>query len=137
MTSGPTPDTPDTPTRPPRPVLLAASVIAVEGLAGIVGGIVGVVAGGLATLDVWGFVVLLGLGFGGAGVALVRGVRGARGPAVVSQLLLLGVAFYAAVPSGQPGWGVPLALLAAGVLMGLLGREGREWVDRTDPPPED
>ena len=96
---------------------------------GIVGGVVGVVVGGLATLSVWGFVVLLGLGFGGAGTALLRGVRGARGPAVVSQLLLLGVAFYAAVPSGQPTWGVPLALVAAGVLLGLLGREGRAWAE--------
>ena len=131
MTSRPTPDPSP---RPPRPVLLAAGVVVVQGLAAIVGGIVGVVVGGLATLNVWGFVVLLGLGFAGAGVALLRGVRGARGPAVVSQLLLLGVAFYAAVPSGQPGWGVPLALLAAGVLVGLLGREGRRWADH---PPED
>jgi hypothetical protein len=115
--------------RPPRPVLLAAAAVVVQGVAGVVGGIVGIVAGGVSTVTVWGFVILLGLGYAGAGGALVAGARGARGPAVVAQLLLLGIAFYAAVPSERPEWGVPIALLAAAVLAGLLGGSGRAWAD--------
>lgn len=115
--------------RPPVPVRIAGAVIALQGLVGVVGGVVGLVLGGVSTVAVWGFVILLGVGYAGAGAALVAGVRGARGPSVVCQLLLLGVSFYAAVPSGRPEWGVPIALLVAGVLVGLLGRGGRAWAE--------
>ena len=113
--------------RVPRPVLLAALAVATQGAAVAVAGVVLLVGSG--AFAVWGFAVLLGVGVAAAGIALARGARGARGPAVVSQLLLLGVAFYAGIPSGRPEWGVPLALLAAVVLAGLLGRAGRVWVD--------
>lgn len=114
----------------PRPVLLAAGAVALEGLAVLAVGVAALVASGAPA--VWGFVILLGAGVTVAGLALVRGARGARGPAVVSQLLLLGVAFYAGVPSGRPEWGVPLALLGVVVLAGLLGRPGRAWADDVD-----
>ena len=126
--AGPVPPVPAS-ARPPRPVLLAAAAVVVQGVAGVVGGIVGTVVGGVSTVPVWGFVILLGLGYAGAGGALVAGVRGARGPAVVAQLLLLGIAFYAAVPSARPEWGLPVALVAVGVLAGLLGRSGRAWAE--------
>lgn len=84
------------------------------------------VAAGL-TFSVWGFLVLLGAGIAVAGVALLRGRRGARGPSLVVQLLTLGCAFYAAVPSGRPEWGVPVMLLAGAVLAGLISRPARDW----------
>jgi hypothetical protein len=62
-------------------------------------------------------------------VALIRGQRGARGPALVAQLITLGCAFYAAVPSGRPEWGVPVALAALLVLVALLCRPARAWAE--------
>jgi peptidoglycan/LPS O-acetylase OafA/YrhL len=53
------------------------------------------------------------------GVNLVRGRHGARSPAVVAQLLLLGVCWYAAGPSAQLAYGVAAATFCVGVL-GLL-----------------
>ena len=108
------------------PVRGAAVGVLLEGLVALVGAVALAVTGVL-TFSVWGFLALVGVGVGAAGLALLRGVRGARGPAVVTQLLLLGVAYYAAVPSERPAWGLPAAVLAALVLVGLLCRAGREW----------
>jgi hypothetical protein len=106
----------------------AALVTALEGVALVVGGVVLLVVEG--TPQVWAFVVLLGLGVAGAGVALARGARGARGPVVVVQLLGLGVAFYAGVTSARPEWGVPIAVVCVAVLAGILTRAGRDWAEQ-------
>jgi hypothetical protein len=106
----------------------AALVTALEGVALVVGGVVLLVLEG--TPQVWAFVVLLGLGVAGAGIALARGARGARGPVVVAQLLGLGVAFYAGVTSGRPEWGVPIAVVCVAVLAGVLTRAGRDWAEQ-------
>jgi hypothetical protein len=45
------------------------------------------------------------------GVGLLRGRRWARTPAIVVQLLLLGVAWYTAGPSGRLEFGLPVAAL--------------------------
>jgi hypothetical protein len=108
-------------------VRLAGVGVVVEGVAGVVVAVVMAVAG--LTFSVWGFVALLGLAVGAAGVALLRGVRGARGPSLVTQLLALGCAFYAAVPSGRPEWGVPVMVVAVAVLYGLLCAPARAWAD--------
>ena len=110
---------------PPRPVRLAALGVLAEGVAGLVVVVLMVVAG--LTFSVWGFVALLAVAVTAAGVALLSGQRGARGPALVVQLIVIGCAFYAAVPSGRPDWGVPVLVLAAAVLAGLLSRPAREW----------
>lgn len=110
---------------PPRPVRFAALGVLAEGVVGIVVAVLMAVAG--LTFSVWGFVALLGLAVGAAGTALLRGVRGARGPSLVTQLLVLGCAFYAAVPSGRPDWGVPAMVVAAAVLYGLLCAPARTW----------
>jgi hypothetical protein len=109
----------------PRPVRLAALGVLTEGVVALVVAALMVAAG--VTFSVWGFLVLLGVGITAAGVALLRGARGARGPSIVVQLLTLGCAFYAAVPSGRPDWGVPVLLLAAAVLAALISRPAREW----------
>jgi hypothetical protein len=63
------------------------------------------------------------------GVGLLVGRRWARGPAIVVQLLLLGVAWYTAVPSGRPEFGVPVALVCLAVGGLLLGQPARSWSD--------
>jgi hypothetical protein len=61
------------------------------------------------------------------GVNLVRGRRGARAPAVVAQLLLLGVCWYAAGPSSQPAYGVPAAAFCVAVLVLLFWPSALRW----------
>ncbi|MGC7229076.1 hypothetical protein, partial [Mycobacteroides abscessus] len=55
-----------------------------------------------------------------AGSALISGRRWGRGTAVMMQLLLLPVAWYAAVGSHQLALGVPLAIVAVGALVLLF-----------------
>ena len=113
---------------PPRSLVVAALASALEGAALFVGGVVLLVLEG--TPQVWAFVVLLGAGIAVAGVALARGARGARGPVVVVQLLGFGVAFYAGVTSGRPEWGIPIAVVCAAILGGVLTRAGRDWAEQ-------
>jgi hypothetical protein len=61
------------------------------------------------------------------GVALWRGAHGATTPAVVAQLLLLGIAWYAAGPSSQPEYGVPTGLYCAAVLVLLFSAPATRW----------
>ncbi|MHC1559398.1 hypothetical protein ACR9E3_10595 [Actinomycetospora sp. C-140] len=114
----------------PRPVRLAALGVIAEGVVGVVVAVLLAVDG--VTFSVWGFVALLGLAVGAAGVALVTGTRGARGPSLVAQLFVLGCGFYAAVPSHRADWGVPVMVLAAVVLYGLLCAPARVWAGAED-----
>lgn len=109
----------------PRPVRLAALGVIAEGVVGVV--VVVLMVGAGLSFSVWGFVALLAVAVLVAGVALLLGGRGARGPSVVAQLLAIGCAFYAAVPSGRPDWGFPVLVFAAVVLAGLVSRPAREW----------
>jgi len=106
-------------------VRLAALGVLAEGVVGAVVVVLMVVAG--LAFSVWGFVALLAVAVAVAGVALLLGQRGARGPALVVQLIAIGCAFYAAVPSGRPDWGVPVLIVAVAVLGGLISRPAREW----------
>jgi hypothetical protein len=109
-------------------VRLAAVGVLAEGAVGVVVAVLMAAEG--VGFAVWGFVLLLALGLGVVGVVLLRGERGARGPALVAQLLTLGCAFYAAVPSQRPEWGVPVIVAAAAVLYGLLCAPARAWAER-------
>lgn len=121
-------DDPNAPATVPWVVRLAGLGAVVEGVAAVVVAVVLVIAA--APFAVWGFFVLLGVGVAGAGGALVVGQRGARGPVIVVQLIALGCAFYAAVPSARPEWGIPAALVVAAVLVGLLCAPARAWAGR-------
>lgn len=68
----------------------------------------------------------------GTGVALWCGHHGARTPAVVAQLLLLGVAWYAAGPSSRPEYGVPGAVYCVAVLVLLFCAPTVRWVHGVD-----
>jgi hypothetical protein len=107
--------------------VVAALATALEGAAMFVAGIVLLIVEG--TPQVWAFVVLVGAGVAAVGIALARGSRGARGPVLVTQLLGLGVAFYAGVTSGRPEWGIPIAVVCAAILAGVLTRAGRDWAE--------
>ncbi|MBS2079430.1 hypothetical protein, partial [Mycobacterium tuberculosis] len=82
------------------------------------------VANGLATA---GWFVLVGAGVIAAGRALMLGKRWGRGLAVITQLLLLPVAWYLAVGSHQPGYGIPAGLGALVVLGVLFSPAAVRW----------
>lgn len=92
--------------------LIVAAVLVVRGI----GGADQHVANGLATA---GWFILVGAGVIAAGRALMLGKRWGRGLAVITQLLLLPVAWYLAVGSHQPGFGIPAGFVAL-VVLGLL-----------------
>lgn len=114
----------------PRPVRVAGLLVGLQGAAGLavaVALLVGASPGPVPTLAtaVWfaGFGALLIA----VGVSLVRGSRGARPPAVVAQILLLGVSWYAAGPSAQPAYGVPAAVFCLAVLALLFSPPTLRW----------
>ncbi|HEY0449208.1 hypothetical protein [Actinophytocola sp.] len=74
-----------------------------------------------------GYFTVLGGGVVAVGVGLVLGKHWARSPAVVVELLLLGVAWYAAGPSGRPEYGVPVGVVCVVVLYLLFTVRSREW----------
>lgn len=61
------------------------------------------------------------------GLNLLRGRHGARTPATVAQLLLLGVCWYAAGPSSQPAYGIPAAAFCVAVLVLLFCPPAVRW----------
>jgi hypothetical protein len=65
-------------------------------------------------------------------VNLLRSRTGARTPAVVAQILLLGVSWYAAGPSDQPGYGIPAALFCIAVLVLLFSPPAVRWATGVD-----
>lgn len=115
-----------TPPAAPTAVRGAGLIVVVQGVAALVvavvlmvRGIAGAdqhVANGLATA---GWFVLVGAGVIAAGRALIVGRRWGRGLAVITQLLLLPVAWYLAVGSHQPGFGIPAGVVAL-IVLGLL-----------------
>jgi len=112
----------------------AGVLVGLQGLTGVgfaVALLVGGFAGGSATgNNIFGeaaYFVVLGGAVVAVGVALVLGKHWARGPAVVVELLLLGVAWYATGPSGRPAIGVPVGLLCVLVLYLLFTVRSRAW----------
>lgn len=117
----------------PRPVRVAGVLVGLEGMAGVVvalGLLVTAVRGspGLTlTLATVGWFAGSGVALLALGVNLVRGRHGARTPVVVAQILLLGVAWYASVPSSQPVYGIPAAIFCVTVLVLLFCPPAVRW----------
>ncbi|MCT2586280.1 hypothetical protein [Actinophytocola gossypii] len=118
----------------PRTVRAAGVLVGLQGLAGLVfaaalliRALDGASTEGNNVFGEAGYFVVLGGGVVAVGVALVLGKHWARSPAVVVELLLLGVAWYAAGPSGRPEYGVPIGLLCALVLYLLFAGPSRMW----------
>jgi hypothetical protein len=116
----------------PRSVRLAGGIVGLQGLAGVVFAVIVLVSpGSLTTRDRLGesaFFLLIAAVVVALGVALVLGKRGARSPAVVTELILVGIAGYVTVPSGQAAYGVPIAIVCVYALYLLLNADARNWI---------
>ncbi|OBB91542.1 hypothetical protein [Mycobacterium sp. 852002-30065_SCH5024008] len=100
--------------------LVVAAVLVVRGVAGADQRVVN----GLGTAV---FFVLVGAVVLAAGRALTVGKRWGRGLAVITQLLLLPVAWYLTVDSHRPGFGIPAGIVALSVLGLLFSPAGVRW----------
>lgn len=115
----------------PGQVRLAGALVCAQGLLGLGFAVALVVraAGGAQhpteVLGEAGYFLLVSTAVLVVGAGLLGGRRWARGPAIVVQLLLLGVAWYTAVPSGRPEFGVPVAVVCLVVGGLLLGQGAR------------
>ncbi|MGP4020369.1 hypothetical protein [Saccharopolyspora sp. 5N708] len=83
-----------------------------------------------------GYYALLAAGVLAAGIGLWKGKHWARTPALLLQLLLLGTAWYAFGPSGQPLIALVIAVPAIAVLWFLFNREGRAWAFYASTAPD-
>jgi hypothetical protein len=101
---------------------LAALVAAALLIAAAVRGPSVSVASAISTVVV---AVLLAVAFGALARLLVRRSRGARGPALVLQLLLMPIGWYMA-RGGTPWVGVPVLVVAVLCAAGLLAPRTRE-----------
>jgi len=127
--------------RAPSAVRVAGWIVAVQGVAAlavavalVVRGIAGVdqhVVNGLGTAAWFGLVGGVVLA---AGRALVVGKRWGRGLAVFTQLLLLPVAWYLAVGSHQPLFGIPAGIVALTVLVLLFSPAALRWASGDQRP---
>ncbi|MFR9732109.1 hypothetical protein ACL03H_23030 [Saccharopolyspora sp. MS10] len=127
------------PSAPPRTVRVAAVLTiaeAVAGLAFVAALLVRTTApdlGGVNTLDRTdtfaeaGYFGLVSLAVLAAGIGMWRGRHWARTPALLLQLILIGIAWYAIGPSGQPLFGFAVGVPAVVVLWLMFGKQGREW----------
>ena len=119
----------------PRLVRAGGLLVGLQGAAGVVVAI-GILVSGSTGLALVLATAVWFAGFGVAllavGVSLVRGRRGARTPAIVAQILLLGVSWYAAGTSSQPAYGVPAAALCIAVLVLLCCRPALRWATEQD-----
>jgi hypothetical protein len=100
--------------------LVVAAALVVRGIAGADQRVVN----GLGTA-IW--FILVGAVVLAAGRALVVGKRWGRGLAVVTELLLLPVAWYVAVGSHQPAFGIPVGIVALATLALLFSPAAVRW----------
>jgi hypothetical protein len=114
--------------------LLFVTALLIRGTTGDLGGV-----GTLnraSTFGEAGYYGLLSAGVLAAGIGLLNGKHWARTPSLLLQLLLLGTAWYAFGPSGQPLIALVLAAPAVAVLYLLFNREGRQWAFEADLAPD-
>jgi hypothetical protein len=128
---------------PPRAVRIASALTFVQALGGIalaVALVIRVIGGSTPAGPILGAAGVLVLWFGGALLATVllfRGHHGARSPVIVTQLLLLGCAWYAYGPSEQPLLGSLGGIYCVVVLVFLFTNDGRKWAMGFDDVSED
>lgn len=112
----------------------AGILVGLQGLTGVgfavallVSGFIGASATGNNIFGEAAYFAVLGGAVAAVGGALFLGRHWARGPSVVVELLLLGVAWYATGPSGRPAIGVPVGVLCVVVLYLLFTARSRDW----------
>ena len=119
----------------PSTVRQAAVLVGLEGAAAVLAAVLFVIRGltGADQHVVNGFgtgatIAVLGAAVLAAGWALWNGKAWGRGLAVFAQLLLLPVAWYMGVGSHQWGYAIPLAVLAAAILVLLFSPATLQWL---------
>jgi hypothetical protein len=122
----------------------AAIVVLLEGLAGVgaavwyvVSGLLGTREPGMNLFGTAGWFVVMGSAVLAAGWALWTGRQWGRGLAVFAQLILLGVAWYVGVGSGQWVTGVALAVMVIAVLALLFSPSALQWAAAQGSPTDD
>jgi cbb3-type cytochrome oxidase subunit 3 len=83
-----------------------------------------------------GYYGLLSAAVLAVGLGLWRGKHWARTPALLLQLLLIGAAWYAFGPSGQPLIGLVIGVPSVAVIWFLFNRAGRAWSFRAGTAPD-
>lgn len=128
----------------PTSVRQAAIVVSLQGLAGlgaaiwyVVSGLLGTREPGMNLFGTAGWFVVMGAAVLAAGWALWTGRRWGRGLAVFAQLILLGVAWYVGVGSGQWVPGVALAVVVLAVIALLFSPSALQWAAAQDSPAAD
>jgi hypothetical protein len=114
----------------PREVRLAGLVAALLGVALLAFDVVlasAPSAPGNNVLAEAAFYAVFALGMLVSAVGLALGHTWARSPGVVIALMTIGVGWYLAVPSGQPGPGVPVMVVGVLLLVLLFRRPARAW----------
>lgn len=119
----------------PGQVRLAGGIVCAEGALGLAFAVALLVraAGGVERVgDVLAeaaYFAVLAAAVLAVGIGLLLGKRWARTPVIVVQLLLLGVAWYAAGPSGRPEVGIPVGLVCLVVIGLLFGPKAKSWAE--------
>lgn len=120
----------------PREVRAAGVIAALPGLASVVFAVVLLIdalsgnpttTGGNSVYGQALYYGVLGAGLLACGAGLLLGHTWARSPAVVIGLVMIGVGWYLAGPSHRPEWGVPIAVVAAGLIVLLFLERSRAW----------
>lgn len=118
---------------PPAQIRIAGGLVALQALAAIAFAIViGVQASELhlpfsAVLGETAYFVVIGLALLGVGIGLVLGRRGARTPAIVTQLLLLPVVYSLIGPSQELVLGIVSGVYVVGTFLLLISEPSRRW----------
>ncbi|MGH3670431.1 MAG: hypothetical protein ACRDSH_07325 [Pseudonocardiaceae bacterium] len=124
----------------PRAIRVAGVLVMVQGLAGVAAATEVIVSamgestGPVPAVATAAWLAVLGVFVLAVGAYLARGRHGARTPAIVTQILLLGASWYAAGPSSRPALGVPAAVFCVAVLVLLFCPPSIRWAigqDRT------
>lgn len=116
---------------PPLQVRSAGALVGLEGVAGLAFAVVvGIQAQGQSfgsVLGEVGYFVVIGLAVLFVGAALLTGRRGARTPAIVTQLLLLPVVYSLIGPSQQLLLGIAAGVYVVATFLLLISERSREW----------
>jgi hypothetical protein len=122
----------------------AAVVVSLEGLAGVsaavwyvVSGLLGTREPGMNLFGTAGWFVVMGSAVLAAGWALWTGRQWGRGLAIFAQLILLGVAWYVGVGSGQGVPGAAIAITVLAVLALLFSPSALQWAAAQGGPVSD
>ncbi len=116
---------------------MASGVLICVQALGVVILAVGIVISGLGNSAAAGqllaqgaYYVVLAAAMATCGIALLQGRRWGRTPTIVIQILVLAVGYWMAVPSGRPGWGIALIVIAVVTGGLLLTGPANKWISR-------